>query len=404
MAKPRKRPTLTHCRVVLTAHHSPWRVWYDTENELGQRERASKRFKDEDAAWSWAEEKDREIANHGIRFGDVPAEVRRAYDAFRDAKIDLEAAGIEVPPFENVIADAVAKLRAEAASRESATVADCLTAFLDYKSTRVGHRQQADLRDRLSRFAEGFGPRPVAGVTRDEVEGWLSSLRSRRAPHGMLSPLARNHHRAALNAFFGWLHERDTVKENPVAKIAKEAVKMDEPEAYAAAEVEKLLDTALASFPHLVPALALGFFAGLRTSEIEAFDLKALDLNAEEFRISKSKTGPRIVPINDALRAWIAAQPRRTGRAWLKGSRQLADDLTALHEAAGAVKITNGMRHSFISYAVAESRNEAAVADIAGNSSAMIRKHYRQLVTAACARQFFAIRPKSGQVVIQLHA
>jgi hypothetical protein len=53
----------------------------------------------------------------------------------------------------------------------------------------------------------------------------------------------------------------------------------------------------------------------------------------------------------------------------------------------------NALRHSFISYRVADIQNVAQVALEAGNSPQMIFKHYRELVRPAAAKEWFAIVP-----------
>jgi hypothetical protein len=53
----------------------------------------------------------------------------------------------------------------------------------------------------------------------------------------------------------------------------------------------------------------------------------------------------------------------------------------------------NGLRHSFISYRVAQTQNVPQVALEAGNSPQMIFQHYRELVRPAEAERWFAIVP-----------
>jgi hypothetical protein len=57
----------------------------------------------------------------------------------------------------------------------------------------------------------------------------------------------------------------------------------------------------------------------------------------------------------------------------------------------------NALRHSFISYRVADIQNVAQVALEAGNSPQMIFQHYRELVRPAEAKAWFAIVPKDGK-------
>jgi hypothetical protein len=55
----------------------------------------------------------------------------------------------------------------------------------------------------------------------------------------------------------------------------------------------------------------------------------------------------------------------------------------------------NALRHSYISYRIAVVQSAAQVALEAGNSPAIIFKHYRELVTKEAAAQWFGIMPKT---------
>ncbi len=100
MAKQAKLPTFIHCKVSKTTHaRAPWRVFYTAEKD-GKPCRVFKSFAGEGAALNFAETKDREISNHGIRYGDIPPEVRRAFDFFRDESAALVEKGADVPRFE----------------------------------------------------------------------------------------------------------------------------------------------------------------------------------------------------------------------------------------------------------------------------------------------------------------
>lgn len=403
MARNPKRPKLTHCKLTKTANpRAPWRLWFTVERD-GRAVRKFRSFASEDAAWRAAEEKDIELANHGVRYGDMPPEARRAYDYFRDQAAELAEAGAEVPSFETLVAEALAAIRATHAAREESalTVAEAVATFVAYKETRVKKRQIADLRDRLKRFAETFGARPLRSVTTPEAEAWLANLRSRRNPSKLpqaplLGPLTRNHYRAAMHALYAYACApgRGWAETNPVAAIEPEAVETGEPQAYAPEDAAKLMQAALDHRPELVPVLTLGMFCGLRVSEAIGTDLAKLPREPGEFRTT-GKTGPRMAPLTEAAAAWLAAQPRRKGKAWHKGPRQLVDDMQELFKLAKVEAIDNGARHSFITFRTAETRDVARVADEAGNSVSTIKNHYRQLVTAEAAERFFSIRPEA---------
>jgi site-specific recombinase XerD len=402
--KEKTRPDLQFCKVTQCANpRAPWRLWFTVERD-GKARRVFRSFASEDEAWREAARKELDLANHGIRFGELPPEARRAYDAFRDAASELADHGATVPPFERLVADALDAIRAAHNAREKnrITVAEAVVIFTDYKRTRVRERQLADLKDRLRRFAETFGTRPVRSITTAEIESWLASRRSRRNPARLakpplLGPQTRNHYRAALHAFFahGVAAARGWAERNPVSDIEPETVETGEPEAYTPEDVAKIMQTALEHRPEVLPVLTLGFFAGLRVSEAVEIDVAKLPKQAGELRAT-GKTGPRMATYTEAAAAWMNAQPRHKGKVWQKSRRMLVEAMQELFALAKVEQIANGARHSFISYRTAETRDVARVADECGNSVGTIKNHYRQLVTAEAATAFFAIRPEAA--------
>jgi hypothetical protein len=60
----------------------------------------------------------------------------------------------------------------------------------------------------------------------------------------------------------------------------------------------------------------------------------------------------------------------------------------------------NALRHSFISYRVAQTQNVAQVALEAGNSPQMIFRHYRELVRPADAKTWFSLAPDKSRKII----
>lgn len=170
----------------------------------------------------------------------------------------------------------------------------------------------------------------------------------------------------------------------------KDAV--SEIEIFTPAELRQLLTVAR---PEMVPYLAIGAFAGLRAAEIQRLDWSRVKLAERHIEVTAgtAKTASRrIVPISDNLAAWLApyAQPDGPVTTFLRADKQLFHRLAPL---AGVPWKHNGLRHSFVSYRVAQVKNCDQVALEAGNSPRMIFKHYRQLVTEKQAEEWFAIRP-----------
>ena len=175
------------------------------------------------------------------------------------------------------------------------------------------------------------------------------------------------------------------------------------------------------SRPELVPFLAIGAFAGLRSAEIERLDWSEVHLADRfiEVKTAKAKTASRrIVPITENLAKWLAPRAEKEGRVvpfdnMGKQLGWLVDDVNAgLKKAAeeagkdpeklkAAVWKKNALRHSFISYRVADIQNVNQVALEAGNSSAIIFRHYRELVRGTEAKKWFGIKPTTdGKVTV----
>jgi len=171
----------------------------------------------------------------------------------------------------------------------------------------------------------------------------------------------------------------------------------------------------------LVPFLAIGAFAGLRSAEIGRLDWSEVHL-AERFievKAAKSKTASRrLVPMSENLAKWLAPHAKPEGRVvpfenvnkqigWLVEDTNAGLSVAAKNdnknpEPAKPVEWKkNALRHSFISYRVADIQDVNQVALECGNSPAVIFKHYRELVRPAEAKKWFGIQPDAdGKVTV----
>jgi hypothetical protein len=101
--------------------------------------------------------------------------------------------------------------------------------------------------------------------------------------------------------------------------------------------------------------------------------------------------------MKETLVIWLANQANCVKRA-RAGGKQKGDVPPGAETAAdeGWAPFAwkhNALRHSFISYRVAETQDVAKVSLEAGNSPQMIFKHYRELVQPEAAKASFAIAP-----------
>jgi len=273
-------------------------------------------------------------------------------------------------------------------------VADVVAELLAVKEARrKSPRYMGDLRSRLGRFAHAF-QKDACNVTTAEVQTWFDSLR--------VEPQTLANFRRVVHLLFEFAVARGYAADNPVAGTERVEVRGGEVAIYKPAELVALLQAASVDF---LPCLAIGAFAGLRSAEIERLDWAAVDLAGRCIVVgaSRSKTASRrVVPICDALAAWLAPYAGWTGPIW-KGTHDgfyEAQQATAM--AADLKWKANALRHSYASYRFAEIGDAGRVAGELGSGATVVHKHYRELVKPSDATNWFSIRPTTPCNVLSI--
>jgi integrase len=299
-----------------------------------------------------------------------------------------------------------------------------------------------DMKRFCGRFCGDLGT--VRGV---DVDTWLRDLK--------VGPRTRNNLRASIQVLFNYgiarkylPKDHDEIDSVPLAKD-----KGGEIEIFTPKELAELL--AVASAEQL-PFMAVSAFAGVRHAEIQRLDWANVNQAAGiiEIKAGAAKTASRrVIPILPNLAAWLKPHWQEAGpvcsftnmvdqfrdmtravnqarrAAWAKAKGISAEALKQADERAATRRADerkkksarrargsvlplgsetaaeegwvpfawkhNALRHSFISYRVAETQDVAKVSLEAGNSPQMIFKHYRELVQPKEAKAWFAIVPKS---------
>ena len=273
---------------------------------------------------------------------------------------------------------------------------------------RAANLSQVHLKDlecRLNRFADALQMN-ISGVSGTMIQAWLDALKG--------SGRTKVNYLRVVASLFRFAIRKKYLPKEAIEEIeAVEQTKEDAGE-IAIFTPEEMVEILSAARPEMVPWLAIGGFAGLRSAEIQRLDWSEVRLAERhiEIKASKSKTAARrLVPITDNLAAWLAPHALKTGkltdyRSWWNQFGKLAVEVSRLREERSQpCKFEwrhNALRHSFISYRVADIQNVAQVALEAGNSPQMIFKNYRQLVTPAAAKAWFAIAPLGASKIIPM--
>jgi integrase len=258
--------------------------------------------------------------------------------------------------------------------------------LLSKKQDHVSKLHLQALSSIYTRFASDL-PGPISAVTTQQIDAWI-----RRGDHLVTT---RNKSLKRIKSLFQFAKQQGYLPKNePTAAEPLKRGKAQDSEVgiFTPDQMRQLME---AASPEMIPILAIGGFSGLRVAEICRLDWSAVSLERRiiELRAGQAKTASRrIVPISENLAAWLCPLDRRGPVIPQPDVLRKAHLLTRNLEMKWP---PNGLRHSYISYRIAQIQNAAQVALEAGNSPAIIFKHYRELVTREDAEKWFNIFPAS---------
>lgn len=159
--------------------------------------------------------------------------------------------------------------------------------------------------------------------------------------------------------------------------------------------------------PEYLPALVLSTLCGLRRSEVHEQTWENIDLVGRTLTVSKAKPGTpseRPVPVPRAAVAWLMLSGNRKGNVC---DNLAVDRIRDIARTAGFELPENAFRHSFITYRC-KIVTVSQVADEAGNSPTILRKHYRNIIKderpmrKAEAKAWFESAPDMEAKILQL--
>lgn len=247
----------------------------------------------------------------------------------------------------------------------------------------------------LKRFLRHFPKVNVSELTAERLISYFNFGKLKKP-----SLKTYNNRRGIVSNLLKFSFQRGWIKENPIAKVPHHRIRRKRGSVATLSPskaTELMRHVENLDGGRYVPFFALCLFAGirpcLRTGEI--LRLKPEDVNLEtgiifvSADVSKVRE-PRKVTIQPNLAAWLKAYPP-------------ADDFPIVpknlqHVRARIAKAYglshDIMRHTFISMFVAKFRSIGEAAIQAGNSEAIIRKHYLDMKSQTEAEAFYGIMPQ----------
>ncbi|SDU14107.1 Site-specific recombinase XerD [Verrucomicrobium sp. GAS474] len=239
----------------------------------------------------------------------------------------------------------------------------------------------------------------VHEIQKDDVSDWIDEDAWTRG--------SQAHHLRNLKAFFAWAKRDGYVGVDPAIDIPR----IDYDADCAILTPEEAADLLTKSDGPIRTATALGLFAGLRSSEIQQLDWAAVGDKEIQVsaRIAKTRKN-RMIAIHATLKAWLDLVPEeeRVGlvaptpwRSHFEKAREAAGFFTpeqakeAKEKDGTVLKVwpRNPIRHSFGTYFLAATSDEARTAAMMGNSPDVILKHYRTVVKEPVWQAYWAILP-----------
>jgi integrase len=336
-----------------------------------------------------------EIKAQQIDSGDQSVLTHLTENQVQEAEAVFQRLAGKIHPLAFYVDYALANYREpEAQMLLKAAVADYLAAReRDVRQDQLSARQLANIKWELKRLMGHFQGVTIAELTVPMLVAYLEI--------GAIAAKSYNNRRGVLSTLFKFAFHRGWIAENPIPKIPVQRMRRKRGMANTlsprqARELMTKMETyeggrwvtyfALCLFAGIRPSVKDGEITRLRSEDI-SLDAGIILVSAE---VSKVREQRKVV-IQPNLAAWLRKYPLR------KPGFEMGNVVKRRGKIAKEFKLSHDVcRHSYISYFVAKFRSIGEAAIQAGNSEAIIRRHYLDLKSRAEADEFFNILPKQS--------
>jgi integrase len=279
----------------------------------------------------------------------------------------------------------------DAAPIKRCTLKDAIVETIKWRrGENLRERYLKELEAYLKKFAIGRNDMFLDQIGVAEIQSWFDgrteALSTKRANIGR------------LGSMFDVVWKQGYIKENPCLKLPTVKLRQGPPTIFSPKQAEQILEIAREETPAILPYIVLGMFGGVRPEELEK--LKWGDVDAKHgtvtIDVASSKTSRRrVVPLHGTPLKWLkickaggAADLVVPSKVTLRRHRR------KIRDAAKIEWPQDILRHTAGSYLLALHKNANSVANMLGNSSRILERHYKDLVTETACEEFWALTPQ----------
>jgi len=218
---------------------------------------------------------------------------------------------------------------------------------------------------------------------------------------GPFAPVTVANHLRVGNAFCNWCVDRNYLRCNIFASVKGPDVLRPEPEFLKIKDMQKLFNAAMTKYPQAVAYMALGAFAGIRSSATARLEIDAIDFRKRGILIradqAKNKQRVYLDGHEQNLWEWLNWAKKNAGEGFSLTKRQWDAVREKIYTDAKVKMPHNALRHSFCTYHVAlygDAGKTATLLTHRGNVS-ILYEHYKGNASRSDAEKYFSLTPES---------